>query len=81
MVVRPKHVADNLNKIEKLLKWSCIRRKPLNLISDNSSIWHGIWAKSCVEQPFPFTSKPGINVDLEDPSNIMSCFVHQKVQK
>jgi hypothetical protein len=28
-----------------------------------------IWANSCAEQPrFPFTDKPGINVDLEDHS-------------
>jgi hypothetical protein len=29
---------------------------------------HGIWAKSGAEQPhFPFTGKPGINVDLKCP--------------
>jgi hypothetical protein len=28
------------------------------------------WAKPGAERPrFPFTGKPGINVDLEDPSN------------
>jgi hypothetical protein len=33
-------------------------------VSDNCSMQHGIWAKS---QPhFPFTGKPGINVDAED---------------
>jgi hypothetical protein len=31
---------------------------------------HGIWAESGAEQPcFPFTGKPGINVDLKDSSN------------
>jgi hypothetical protein len=39
-------------------------------VSDKSSMQHGIWAKSSAERPhFPFTGKPGINVDLEDPSN------------
>jgi hypothetical protein len=34
-------------------------------VSDNSSMWHGIWARSGAKQPyFPFTGKPGINVDL-----------------
>jgi hypothetical protein len=38
--------------------------------SDNSSMQHGIWAKSGAERPrFLFTGKPGIIVDLEDPSN------------
>jgi hypothetical protein len=31
-------------------------------VSDNSSMQHGIWAKSGAERPcFPFTDKPGIN--------------------
>jgi hypothetical protein len=31
---------------------------------------HGIWARSGAVQPhFPFTGKPGINIDLEDTSN------------
>jgi hypothetical protein len=43
-------------------------------VSDNSSKQHGIWAKSGAELPcFPFTGKPGINVDLEDPSNPLQC--------
>jgi hypothetical protein len=46
-------------------------------VSDNSSMQHGMWAKSAAERTrFPFTGKPGINVDLEDPSNpwnILSC--------
>jgi hypothetical protein len=41
-------------------------------VSDNSSMQHGIWAKSCAEQPrFPFIGKSGINVALEDPSNTL----------
>jgi hypothetical protein len=33
MVVRPKHVADNLNRtVNNYLKQSRVRRKPLNLI-------------------------------------------------
>jgi hypothetical protein len=44
-------------------------------VGDNSSMQHGIWAKSGAEQPhFPFTGKPGINVDLEDPSNTLKYF-------
>jgi hypothetical protein len=36
---------------------------------------HGIWTKSGAERPrFPFTSKAGINVDLEDPSNPLEYF-------
>jgi hypothetical protein len=43
-------------------------------VSD-SSMQHGIWAKSGAERPrFPYTGKPGINVDLEDPSNPLECF-------
>jgi hypothetical protein len=39
-------------------------------VSDNSSIQHGIWAKSGAKGPhFPFTCKLGVNVDFEDPSN------------
>jgi hypothetical protein len=40
-------------------------------VSDNSSMQHGIWAESGAEH--------GINIDLEDPSNlwnILSCDVH-----
>jgi hypothetical protein len=38
-------------------------------VSNNSSMQPDIWANSCAEQPcFPFTDKPGINVDSEDPS-------------
>jgi hypothetical protein len=30
-------------------------------VSDNSNMQHGIWTKSCAEQPhFPFTGKPGM---------------------
>jgi hypothetical protein len=54
-------------------------------VSDNISMQHGIWAKSGAQQPpFPFTGKPGIYVDLKDPSNpleFLSCFVHQKLWK
>jgi hypothetical protein len=36
-------------------------------VSCNSSTQHGEWAKSDTEGAhFPFTGKPGINVDLED---------------
>jgi hypothetical protein len=39
-------------------------------VSDNSSMQHHKWAKSGAKQPrFPFAGKPGINVDLEGPSN------------
>jgi hypothetical protein len=38
--------------------------------SDECSVQHGIWVKSGAKRPcFPFTGKPGIDVDLEDPSN------------
>jgi hypothetical protein len=63
---------------------SGVMKKKMSVM-DNSSMQHGIRAKSGAEQPhFPFTGKPGINVDLEDlltPWNILSCFVHQKLQK
>jgi hypothetical protein len=43
--------------------------------SDNSSMKHGIWAKLGFEQPcFPFAGKPGIDDDLEDPSNLQEYF-------
>jgi hypothetical protein len=43
--------------------------------SDNSSMQHGIWAKLGAGQPyFPFTGKPGINVELEDPSKPLEYF-------
>jgi hypothetical protein len=42
----------------------------------NSSMQHGIWAKPGAEQSrFPFTGNPGIDVDLEDPSNSLEYFV------
>jgi hypothetical protein len=38
--------------------------------ASNSSMQHGIWAKSGAEEShFVFTGRPGINVDLENPSN------------
>jgi hypothetical protein len=44
-----------------------------------------VWVNSGAEwQHFPFIGKPGINVDLEDPSNpwnILSCFVYQTLRK
>jgi hypothetical protein len=44
-------------------------------VSDKSSMQHGIWTKSGAERPrFSFTGKPGINVDLEDPSNLLEYF-------
>jgi hypothetical protein len=39
-------------------------------VCDSSSMQHGIWAKSGAERPrIIFTGKPGMKVDLEDPSN------------
>jgi hypothetical protein len=39
-------------------------------ISDNNCIQPDVWANSGAERScFPFLSKPGINVDLQDPSN------------
>jgi hypothetical protein len=44
-------------------------------ISVNSSMQTDIWANSGAEQPrFPFTGKPGINIDLEDPHNPLEYF-------
>jgi hypothetical protein len=44
-------------------------------VSYNSSMQHGIWAKSGAERPhFPFTGKPGIYADLEDTSNPLEHF-------
>jgi hypothetical protein len=44
-------------------------------VSDNSTVQHGIWAKSGAEQPcFPFTGKSATNVDLEDPHNPQEYF-------
>jgi hypothetical protein len=45
------------------------------IVRDKSSIQHGIWAKSGAQRPcFPFTGKPGIKVDSEDPSNPLEFF-------
>jgi hypothetical protein len=45
-------------------------KKKKENVSDNSSRQHGIRAQSDAERPrFPFTGKPGINLDLEDHSN------------
>jgi hypothetical protein len=42
-------------------------------VSDNSSMQHGIWAKSGAERTrIPFIGKPGINVDMEDPFELFS---------
>jgi hypothetical protein len=39
-------------------------------VSNNSGMQSDVWANSGAERPrFPFTGKPGINVDLEDPNN------------
>jgi hypothetical protein len=39
-------------------------------VSDDSSMQPDVWANSGAERPhFPFTGKPGIDIDLEDPSN------------
>jgi hypothetical protein len=44
-------------------------------VSDNRGMQPDIWANSGAEQPrFPFTGRPGINVDLEDPSNPLEYF-------
>jgi hypothetical protein len=45
------------------------------IVNDNSSMQQGIWAMSGAERPcFPFTGKPGINFDLEDPSKPLEYF-------
>jgi hypothetical protein len=44
-------------------------------ISNNSSMQPDVWANSGAERPrFPFTGKPGINVDLEDPLEYFELF-------
>jgi hypothetical protein len=44
-------------------------------VSNNSSTQHDVWANLGAERPyFHFTGKPGINVDLEDPSNPLEYF-------
>jgi hypothetical protein len=44
-------------------------------VSDKCNMQHGIWTKSGAEWPcFPFTAKPGRNVDSEDPSNPLEYF-------
>jgi hypothetical protein len=54
-------------------------------VSDCSSVQSDVWGNSGAEAPrFPFTGKPGINVDLENPRNprnILSCFVHQTLRQ
>jgi hypothetical protein len=54
-------------------------------VSDDSGTQPDAWANSGAERPhFPFTGKPGINVDLEDPRNtwnILSSFVCQTLWK
>jgi hypothetical protein len=44
-------------------------------VSNNGSLQPDVQANSGTERPhFPFTGKPGINVDLEDPSNSLEYF-------
>jgi hypothetical protein len=44
-------------------------------VRDNSSMRPDVWANLGARRPcFPFTGKPGINVDLEDPSNPLEYF-------
>jgi hypothetical protein len=44
-------------------------------VSDNSSIQHGIWTKSRPGKThFPFTGKPGLNIDIGDTSNPLVYF-------
>jgi hypothetical protein len=44
-------------------------------ISNSSSMQPDVWADLGAEQPcFPFTGKPDINVDLEDPSDPLEYF-------
>jgi hypothetical protein len=55
-------------------------------VSDKSITQPNVWVNSGPEQPhFPFSGKPGMNVDLHEPSNpllnILSCFVQQKLWK
>jgi hypothetical protein len=39
-------------------------------VSHNKSMQPDVWTNSGAQQPrFPFTGKPGINVDSKDPSN------------
>jgi hypothetical protein len=59
--------------------WSCceqsVNSDDEENVSDNSSMQHDKQAKSGAQRPqFPFTHKPGINVDLEDPSNPLEYF-------
>jgi uncharacterized protein affecting Mg2+/Co2+ transport len=45
-------------------------------VSDNSNMQYGIWSESGTMRPhFSFTGKTGINIDLEDHSNSLECFV------
>jgi hypothetical protein len=54
-------------------------------ISNNNSLQPDVWANSGADRPrFSFTGKPGINVDLEDPSKppeYFSRFVRQILPK
>jgi hypothetical protein len=44
-------------------------------VNDNSSLQQSVLVKSGAERLcLPFTSNPGINVDLEDPSNPLEYF-------
>jgi hypothetical protein len=44
-------------------------------VIDNSSTQPDVWANSDAERPhFPFTGNPSINVDIEDPSNLLEYF-------
>jgi hypothetical protein len=44
-------------------------------VNDNSNLQDDMWTRSGSERPrFPFTGKPGLHVDLEDPSNPLEYF-------
>jgi hypothetical protein len=44
-------------------------------VNDDSDMQHGTWTKVGAERPhFPFSGKPGLNVHLEDPNNLLDYF-------
>jgi hypothetical protein len=44
-------------------------------VNDDSNMQHETWTKVGVEQPlFPFSDIPSLNVDLEDPNNLLDYF-------
>jgi hypothetical protein len=44
-------------------------------VNYDSDIQHGTWTKVGTEWPhFPFSGKPGLNIDIEDPNNLLDYF-------